>query len=430
MLLGVALMFIAAVTHAEIYTAEGTYVMSEGENLGVAKERAKADAMRYACEQAGVYVKTYSRMKNLKLEEDVIETMTANILKLVEEPHFYPLKEVDNLEGVLIRVTIKAQIDDSDITRWLNKDSQEKSNQVSENESLRKAYEEQKREIAELKRRLASNQQDREQIIQEFTAQDKIFLSNQKVDEANKLNDKGDKFGALQLYNAAVELNPNNAIACNGRGTVYFDQKQYELAIQNFDRAIQINPNYGLAYNNRGLAYQQLKQYERALQDYRRAIQINPNHVNAYNNRGYTYYLTGQYQRAIQDFDKVVALKPNFGRAYIDLGNAYDNLGQHERAMQYFNKALQLDPNNSVAYDARGVAYGKLGQYELAIADFNRAIQINPKYTGAYNNRGYAYYLTGQYQRAIQDFDRALAINPNEVKAKGNRKLCYEALGR
>ena len=63
--------------------------MSEGENLGVSKERAKADAMRNASEKAGVYVKNYTRTKNLTLEEDIIETMTANILKLVEDPKFY-----------------------------------------------------------------------------------------------------------------------------------------------------------------------------------------------------------------------------------------------------------------------------------------------------------------------------------------------------
>ena len=90
MLFAVAIMFFVAVTHAEIYTGEGAYVMSEGENLGVAKERAKADAMRNACEQAGVYVKSYSRSKNFELEEDIIETMTNNIIKLIEEPHFYP----------------------------------------------------------------------------------------------------------------------------------------------------------------------------------------------------------------------------------------------------------------------------------------------------------------------------------------------------
>ena len=40
------ILLVNAVSHAEIYIGEGSYCMSEGENLGVAKERAKADTMR------------------------------------------------------------------------------------------------------------------------------------------------------------------------------------------------------------------------------------------------------------------------------------------------------------------------------------------------------------------------------------------------
>ena len=144
-LIGMIFALNAAVAHAEIYTGEGSYVMSEGENLGVSKERAKADAMRNATEKAGVYVKSYSRSKNFELEEDIIETMTANILKLVENPHFDMPEKVNNLEGILIHVIVKVQIDDSDITRWLNKSEQEKSTLVSQMEALRKAYDEQAR---------------------------------------------------------------------------------------------------------------------------------------------------------------------------------------------------------------------------------------------------------------------------------------------
>lgn len=182
MLFIVSIMLVAAVTHAEIYTGEGSYIMSEVETLEVARERAKADAMRNATEKAGVYVKSYSRSKNFELEEDIIETMTANILKLIEKPVFQMLEEVDNLEGVMIRVTVKVQIDDSDINRWLNKDEQEKSELVAQMETLRKANEEQAKQIAELKRQLANNPQDKEQITKKFEDEDKIFLSNQKVE--------------------------------------------------------------------------------------------------------------------------------------------------------------------------------------------------------------------------------------------------------
>ena len=41
--------------------------MSEGENLGVSKERAKQKALRNIQEQAGVFISSYSRMNNFNL---------------------------------------------------------------------------------------------------------------------------------------------------------------------------------------------------------------------------------------------------------------------------------------------------------------------------------------------------------------------------
>ena len=398
-LLIVAIMIFGTTAHAEIYVGEGSYVMSEGENLGVAKERAKSDAMRSACEQAGVYVKSYTRVKNLALEEDVIETMTANILKLVEAPHFHPLETVDNLEGVLIRCTVKAQIDDSDITRWLDKDEQERSTLVSQMEALRRANEEQARQIAALKRQLAQSTTDeeRERITNEFANEDKIFLANQKVEEGWKLYVQKDFNGALRLFGEAVQLNPDNAGAYFGRGTTYNDLRQYEQGIQDLSKALELNPNlHSNVYNNRGYAYNALRQNERAIQDFNKALELNPQNDLAYNNRGIAYQGLNQYERSIQDF----------------------------------NKAVELNPNNFLAYYNRGIAYFNSGQNERAIADFDRAVEINPNLAAAYNNRGWVYYCMKNYPKALQDFDKAIELDPNNTVAKNNREACLKAMSR
>ena len=66
MLFAVTIMLFAAISHAEIYIGEDSYVMSKVETLEIARERAKADAMRNATEKAGVYVKSYSRSRDFE----------------------------------------------------------------------------------------------------------------------------------------------------------------------------------------------------------------------------------------------------------------------------------------------------------------------------------------------------------------------------
>ena len=307
----VAFMISASVACAEVknYTGVGEYYMSDFETPEIAKQRAKQRAEQDACEQAGVFVKSFSRTKNAKLDEDVIETMTSGILKIVDVQ--YHRENSD--DTTLFRVTIQAQIDDSDITKWLKKDSQEISTLVSQNEALRKSNEELARQIEELKKKIpqAKTEADKERITQEFAAEDKKFLSNQKVDEAWKFYGQKDFNGAKNLFDEAINLNPDNAQAWFGRGTAYGSMKKYEQSIQDFDRAIELMPNFTNAYFCRGGSYYLMKNFNQAIADATKTIQLNPNLANAYKFRGICFQKLGENAKAQADFAKAKELGYN-----------------------------------------------------------------------------------------------------------------------
>ena len=379
MLFVVSIMLFAPVSHAEVYTGEGSYIMSEGENLGVAKERAKVDAMRNASEQAFVYVKNYSRMKNFKLEEDVIETMTASIVKLIGNPIFLPYEQLDNLEGLLIRVTVNVNIENDDVLKWLNKNASEREELVKQNEALRKANEEQTRQIAELKRQLAKSTtaEDKERITQAFADEDKIFLSNQKVFEALKVYYTGDYNGSIKIFTEAIELNPQNGLAYYGRAYAYDDLKNYQQAIEDCSKAVQFdNPRLIDAYNNRGEAYRKSGNYKQAIADYDKAIELNPQYTRAYSNRGIAYKNLGNYEQAFSDYAKAIKLDPNYPFAYYNRAYAYSQQKNYKQAIADFSKYIRLAPNDKDAYIERGLCYRELGEEAKAQADFDKAKQL------------------------------------------------------
>ena len=82
---------------------------------------------------------------------------------------------------------------------------------------------------------------------------------------------------AIENYDRALRLNPNNAAAFNNRGVAYLDKREYDRAIQDFDQAIKLDPNYALAFSNRGVAYAGKAEYDRAIENYRQARKLNPN---------------------------------------------------------------------------------------------------------------------------------------------------------
>jgi len=64
-------------------------------------------------------------------------------------------------------------------------------------------------------------------------------------------------------------------------------------AIDHYNKAIIIKPNNANAYNNRGNAYSKLGMYDYAIQDYKMAIRIKPDYAEAYNNYAGVFLLQG-----------------------------------------------------------------------------------------------------------------------------------------
>lgn len=416
------ILLVNAVSHAEVktYVGKGSYTMSDVETLEIARELAKADAIQNACEKAGVDVKSYLRSKKVAADDDLIETIAKNILKLVEEPHFYPPEKVDNVGNVLIRVTVKAQIDDSDIMRWRDKDYEKIAILVAQTKAMREKNEKHNQQLAELKEELAHNPQNRKKIAQKFEAFGKIFLSEKKGNKAWEFYNNDDYTSAINLHNEAVSLNPNDGDAYYGRGIVYSELGQYELAIQDFDKAIEFNPDFEGYYNYRGVCYNGLGQYERAIQDYDKAIELSPDYAEPYQNRGLTYDYLEQYELAIQDYSKVIELVLDDASTYYNRGHAYRNLGQYELAIQDYNKVIKLKPNYAYAYYHRGIAYLGLENYKKALSDFDTYIKFDPDDYDGWLLRGQCYESLGETSKAQADFAKAKELGYIEgSSAKG-----------
>ena len=113
-------LFVTATSHAEIQTFTGTdeYTVGETETQADAKERSRLRALRNAQEQAGVLIKSRSRMIDLELVDDEVVTISAAVLKVVGAPD-YKVRVLDDGKSTLIVTTVTVQIDTDDVDRRL-----------------------------------------------------------------------------------------------------------------------------------------------------------------------------------------------------------------------------------------------------------------------------------------------------------------------
>ena len=279
---------------AEIKTYEGTdeYIMNEFETLDIAKQRAKQKAERAAQESAGVFIESNTEVVSSMVTKDEIRTMTGGILKVVDVQ--YQLTPLPDGKSIIVRATVKADIDTDDINKWLNRGAGERSELVAQNLELQKAIAEQDAQIAELKRQIAAKPQDAEKFSSKFAAEDKIFLSNQQLAESSKLYYNGDLQGAIALYSI--------------RGAIYYRLNDFNSAVADFNKAITLNPSDYRSYYNRGLAHIKLNDFRKAVADFSGAIQLNPNDADSYYNRAVCRQRLGDNYGAKEDLNRARAL--------------------------------------------------------------------------------------------------------------------------
>ena len=70
-----------AFAETKLILAEGFYVMGDGDTPIIAEARALEQAKKLALEQAGTYVRSYSKSKNFDLTGDEVEMLSAGIME-------------------------------------------------------------------------------------------------------------------------------------------------------------------------------------------------------------------------------------------------------------------------------------------------------------------------------------------------------------
>ena len=305
-------LFSMPAVNAEVKTYEGVgeYLMSDFETPETAKQRAKQRAEQAAQEKAGVFVESRTEVVNMMVTKDEIVTMTGGILKIVGVEYE---REIVSKDITLIRAKVTANIDSDDVTKWLSRDTAERSDAVEKNLELQRAIDEQNKQIAELKSKLAAAESKKEQkkISEQIIAEDKPFLSNQQLEEAMKFYYQGDMTGAMPFCTRAIELNPENATAYAIRGVIYYWQKDFNGAISDFNKAIELNPSDYKNFYNRGLAHVQLSDYQAAEADFSGAIRLNQNDSDSWYNRAICKQRLGDYYGSQEDLNQARALGYN-----------------------------------------------------------------------------------------------------------------------
>jgi len=110
--------------------------------------------------------------------------------------------------------------------------------------------------------------------------QAKLIRAKAFFNRGEAADQKGRVEDALQMYSAAIKLDPKFKEAYFSRGMNYFNSENYQQAITDFSKALELDGNYTEAYHYRGLAHAQVKSLSKAITDFNSAIKLDKPHYN------------------------------------------------------------------------------------------------------------------------------------------------------
>jgi TolA-binding protein/mono/diheme cytochrome c family protein len=166
-----------------------------------------------------------------------------------------------------------------------------------------------------------SRQGDPRMVLQEVWARHEVekapggFESRYNLGEM--LQARGALDEAVEQFQAAVTIRPNDAIANNALGGVLLAKGDISGAVSRFNVALATEPSYFDAHYNLGSAL---------------AAQ-------------------GDFKAAAEQFQQAADLNPNDANAQANLGTALVQLGQLGAAKSHYQAALRIDPSNQLARD-------------------------------------------------------------------------------
>ena len=182
---------------------------------------------------------------------------------------------------------------------------------------------------------------------------------------------------AIDSYEKALELEPNNPYVLTELGRVYIAKEEVELAREKFRAAIVAKSDYAPARFQTALTYVEEDKIAEAITEMESAKQISPNDVGVAFQLGLLYYNDDQLTKAGGEFERAVRQNENYSNARYFLGLVLSRKGETEEAIKQFERIQELNQDNQEL--VKIIANLKAGRKALAGIVQEESIPIEEK---------------------------------------------------
>jgi eukaryotic-like serine/threonine-protein kinase len=175
---------------------------------------------------------------------------------------------------------------------------------------------------------------------------------------ATKIREKlGESLASVQKYDAAAEsvttpsLEALQAYALGYQAMVV--KNDFPAAVPLFQRAISLDPNFAMAYARLGTSYSNLNETSRAAEHQRKAYELRERvseREKFYIDSHYQQQALGDLEAARKTYELWAQTYPRDSVPVVNLGNIYQQLGEYDKNLAALQESFKLNPGSGLSY--------------------------------------------------------------------------------
>ena len=187
-----------------------------------------------------------------------------------------------------------------------------------------------------------------------------------------------------------------NARLFKAMGNKFNDSLSFVSAINMYDKAIESDPDFAIAYSRRAIARSwgiytgQLNSthIEKCWSDIRNALRIDKDLTDAQIALGfYYYYCKKDYLNAMLSFKTASIRDPENYQSLFYMALVYRRMGDWAKSQSYMNKVIAFNPQDPLYLTNIGLSFTYLHKYDSALIYHQKAIDVNPGWKASYLNK-------------------------------------------
>jgi len=245
---------------------------------------------------------------------------------------------------------------------------------------------------------------------------------------------------AIDYFQAAIQLDPNYALAYADMSYCYFDSwanfgfpKEQSLvpALAAAQKALALDDQLAESH----IAVGRIKfwyewDFAQAGIEFHKAIEISPNNVEGNNQLGAWHMLMGNYAEGHRYIEKTVNLDPFSVLILVFSAQRYQWEGDYQKMLYYGNRMKALNSPVSIFWGNMFIAWGHFGlrKYKEAIAELKPLIDVGIITNDLLGFQGVASAFNGETSKALEVIEKMKKITGAQANSNYNFAMVYASL--